>query len=110
MNSYVLLGGAIALEVVGTTFMKTSEGFTRLWPSVAAVVSYAVCFYLLSQTLKEIPTGIAYAIWSGCGIVLISLIAWLLHGQKLDLAAIAGIGLIVAGVIVLNLFSKSAAH
>ncbi|MDH2233621.1 EmrE family multidrug efflux SMR transporter [Delftia tsuruhatensis] len=110
MNSYVFLGGAIALEVVGTTFMKTSEGFTRLWPSVAAVVSYAVCFYLLSQTLKEIPTGIAYAIWSGCGIVLISLIAWLLHGQKLDLAAIAGIGLIVAGVIVLNLFSKSAAH
>ncbi len=77
---------------------------------MAAVVSYAVCFYLLSQTLKEIPTGIAYAIWSGCGIVLISLIAWLLHGQKLDLAAIAGIGLIVAGVIVLNLFSKSAAH
>lgn len=110
MNSYVFLGGAIAMEVVGTTFMKTSEGFTRLWPSVAAVVSYAVCFYLLSQTLKEIPTGIAYAIWSGCGIVLISLIAWLLHGQKLDLAAIAGIGLIVAGVIVLNLFSKSAAH
>lgn len=110
MNSYVFLGGAIALEVVGTTFMKTSEGFTRVWPSVAAVVSYAVCFYLLSQTLKEIPTGIAYAIWSGCGIVLISLIAWLLHGQKLDLAAIAGIGLIVAGVIVLNLFSKSAAH
>ena len=110
MNSYIFLGGAIAFEVIGTTLMKTSQGFTRLWPSVAAVASYAVCFFLLSQTLKQIPTGVAYAIWSGCGIVLISLVAWLLHGQKLDVPAMAGIGLIVAGVIVLNLFSKSAAH
>ncbi len=74
------------------------------------VIGYAIAFYLLSLTLKTIPTGIAYAIWSGVGIVLIALLAWLFQGQKLDLPAIAGMGLIIAGVVVMNVFSKAAAH
>ncbi|WP_252357381.1 MULTISPECIES: SMR family transporter, partial [Enterobacteriaceae] len=71
MNTYIFLGGAIVAEVIGTIFMKYSEGFTRLWPSVGTAISYCAAFYLLSQTLENIPTGIAYAIWSGAGIVLI---------------------------------------
>jgi small multidrug resistance pump len=77
MNTYIFLGGAIVAEVIGTIFMKYSEGFTRLWPSVGTAISYCAAFYLLSQTLENIPTGIAYAIWSGAGIVLISLAGWL---------------------------------
>lgn len=107
MNPYVLLGGAIACEVVATTLLKTSNGFSRLWPSVGTVLGYAVSFYLLSLTLRTVPTGIAYAIWSGVGVVLISLAAWAVHGQKLDGAAVAGIALIVSGVLVINLFSKA---
>lgn len=110
MNAYVLLGGAIALEVAATTAMKSSNGFTRLLPSVLCVLGYCISFYLLAQTLKTIPTGVAYAIWSGVGIVLISTIAWLFHGQKLDAGAMIGMALIVAGVIVINVFSQSAAH
>lgn len=110
MNAYVLLGGAIALEVAATTAMKSSNGFTRLMPSVLCVLGYCISFYLLAQTLKTIPTGVAYAIWSGVGIVLISTIAWLFHGQKLDAGAMIGMALIVAGVIVINVFSQSAAH
>lgn len=110
MNAYVLLGGAIALEVAATTAMKSSNGFTRLVPSVLCVLGYCISFYLLAQTLKTIPTGVAYAIWSGVGIVLISTIAWLFHGQKLDAGAMIGMALIVAGVIVINVFSQSAAH
>lgn len=94
MNTYIFLGGAIVAEVIGTTFMKYSEGFTRLWPSVGTAISYCAAFYLLSQTLENIPTGIAYAIWSGAGIVLISLAGWLVSGQKLDWPAIAGMFLI----------------
>ncbi|MEM5587721.1 EmrE family multidrug efflux SMR transporter [Enterobacter hormaechei] len=103
-------GGAIVAEVIGTTFMKYSEGFTRLWPSVGTAISYCAAFYLLSQTLENIPTGIAYAIWSGAGIVLISLAGWLVSGQKLDWPAIAGMFLICVGVLVINIFSKSSAH
>ncbi|MCT6795185.1 EmrE family multidrug efflux SMR transporter [Klebsiella pneumoniae subsp. pneumoniae] len=110
MNTYILLGGAIVAEVIGTTLMKYSEGFTRLWPSVATIVCYSAAFYLLAQTLSNIPTGIAYAIWSGTGIVLISLVGWLVSGQKLDFPAIAGIFLICAGVLVINIFSKSTPH
>jgi small multidrug resistance pump len=107
---YVLLALAIVAEVIGTTAMKQSEGFTKpLW-SVVTFVGYAIAFYCLSLTLKSIPTGIAYAIWSGVGIVLISLAAWLLQGQKLDAPAVAGMGLIIAGVVVMNVFSKAAAH
>lgn len=98
------------MEVIATSAMKSSDGFSKLTPSLVCALGYIVSFYLLSQTLKSIPTGIAYAIWSGVGIVLISLVAWILHGQKLDWGAIAGMLLIVGGVIVINLFSKAAAH
>jgi small multidrug resistance pump len=110
LNSYVFLAGAILAEVIGTTLMKFSDGFTRLWPSVATIVCYCTAFYLLAQTLSTIPTGIAYAIWSGAGIVLISLLGWLVSGQKLDFPAIAGMILICAGVLVINIFSKSSLH
>jgi small multidrug resistance pump len=110
MNTYVFLGAAIVAEVIGTTLMKYSEGFTKLWPSLATIVCYCAAFYLLSQTLSSIPTGVAYAIWSGAGIVLISLVGWLISGQKLDLPAILGMGLICAGVLVINILSKSSAH
>ena len=111
MNAaYVYLGAAIVAEVIATSLLKTSQGFTRLWPSVATVIGYAISFYCLAQTLGSVPTGVAYAIWSGVGIVLISLIAWLVFGQTLDAPALLGLGLIIAGVLVINLFSKSVAH
>lgn len=105
---YLLL--AIVSEVVATSALKSSESFSRLWPSVLTVVGYGVAFYLLSLTLRELPVGIAYAIWSGVGIVLVSLAAVALFGQKLDLPALIGMGLIVAGVIVINVCSKSVVH
>lgn len=105
---YLLL--AIVSEVVATSALKSSESFSRLWPSVLTVVGYGVAFYQLSLTLRELPVGIAYAIWSGVGIVLVSLAAVVLFGQKLDLPALIGMGLIVAGVIVINVCSKSVVH
>ena len=105
---YLLL--AIVSEVVATSALKSSESFSRLWPSVLTVVGYGVAFYLLSLTLREMPVGIAYAIWSGVGIVLVSLAAVVLFGQKLDLPALIGMGLIVAGVSVINVCSKSVVH
>lgn len=108
--NYLYLAIAIMAEVVGTTFMKQSEGFTKLVPSLVCAASYIVAFYLLSLTLKTIPTGVAYAIWSGVGIVLITSAAWIFHGQKLDAAALLGMGLIVSGVVVMNVFSKVSAH
>ncbi|ANK01972.1 emrE [Escherichia coli O25b:H4] len=110
MNPYIYLGGAILAEVIGTTLMKFSEGFTRLWPSVGTIICYCASFWLLAQTLAYIPTGIAYAIWSGVGIVLISLLSWGFFGQRLDLPAIIGMMLICAGVLVINLLSRSAPH
>lgn len=108
--NYLWLAGAILSEVVGTSSLKASEGFTRPLPSAAVVMGYGVAFYCLSQTLKTIPVGIAYAIWSGLGTVLIALVGLVLYKQKLDLAAVAGMTLIVAGVLVMNLLSKSAVH
>jgi small multidrug resistance pump len=108
--NWVYLFVAIAAEVVGTTALKPSAGFTKLGPSVVVVFGYLLAFYFLSRTLDTIPVGIAYAVWSGVGIVLISLIGWLAFKQTLDAAALAGIGLIIAGVVVINLFSKSAVH
>lgn len=99
---------AIAAETVATSAMKSSEGFTRLVPSVIVVIGYGIAFYFLSMTLKEIPIGIAYAIWSGVGIVLISLVGWIMFGQKLDTPAMIGIALIISGVVVMNAFSASA--
>ncbi len=109
-TSYALLGLAILAEVLGTSALKASDGFTRLVPSAITAVCYGVSFYLLSLTLKTIPIGVAYAIWSAVGIVLISTVGWLYYGQRLDAPAIAGLGLIVAGVVVVNLFSKTAGH
>jgi len=107
---YLPLAVAIVSEVIATTAMKQSDGFTRpLW-AVVTVVGYGVAFYFLSLTLKTIPTGVAYAIWSGVGIVLISVAAWAFQGQKLDAAAVIGMALIVAGVVVMNVFSKVSAH
>ena len=110
MSNYWFLGIAIVAEVVATSFLKSAEGFTRLWPSVVVVLGYGVAFLCLSLTLRTIPTGIAYAIWSGAGIVLVSAIAWLWLGQKLDAAALIGMGLIVAGVLVIHLCSSTAGH
>ena len=110
MNAWVTLTLAILAEVVGTSALKASEGFSRLWPSVAVVAGYGVAFYFLSLTLKHIPVGIAYAVWSGAGTVLITVIGVLAFRQKIDLAGVIGIALIVAGVLVLNLLSKSGAH
>lgn len=107
---YLFLFVAIVAEVIGTTFLKLSDGFTRPWPSVVTVAGYGVAFYFLSLTLKTVPTGIAYAIWSGVGIVLISAVAWLFQGQKLDAGAIIGMALIVAGVATLNMFSQTTPH
>jgi small multidrug resistance pump len=101
---------AVVSEVVGTSALKASQGFTRLIPSLIVLAGYAVAFYCLSLTLRTIPVGVAYAIWSGVGIVLVSIAGLILYRQTLDLPAIAGIVLIVAGVLVLCLFSKSQAH
>ncbi|RGP52712.1 hypothetical protein ASB58_18145 [Pseudomonas abyssi] len=110
MNHWVYLISAIVSEVIATSALKASTGFSKPLPSVVVVVGYLVSFYFLSLTLKTIPVGIAYAIWSGVGVVLISIVAWLLYGQKLDLPALIGMGLIISGVMVINLFSNTAGH
>jgi small multidrug resistance pump len=110
MNQWLVLGGAFNAEVVATSALKASDGFSKLIPSLVTVAGYAIAFYLLSLTLRTMPVGIAYAIWAGAGTILIGAVAWIWYGQKLDLAAVIGMALIVSGVIVLNVFSKSAAH
>ena len=110
MNAYVYLALATVAEVIATSALKASEGFTRLGPSLLVAAGYGVAFYFLSLTLKSVPVGVAYAIWSGAGIVLIALIGWLVLKQRLDLPAMLGMALIVAGVAVIQLFSKAAAH
>jgi small multidrug resistance pump len=110
MNAWVTLALAIVAEVIGTSALKASEGFSRLLPSMVVVAGYGVAFYFLSLTLKQIPVGIAYAVWSGAGTVLITVIGVLAFRQKIDLAGMVGIALIVAGVLVLNLLSRSGAH
>lgn len=107
---WVYLGIAIVAEVIATSALKAAEGFTRLWPSLIVVIGYGIAFLFLSLTLRTMPIGIAYAVWSGTGVALITLIAWLFFGQALDGAALLGLGLIVAGVVVLNVFSKSVSH
>lgn len=107
---YAMLLVAIVLEVIGTTALQMSQQFTRLGPTAVMMICYAAAFYCLSVTLRVIPVGIAYAIWSALGIVLISMVGVVLFRQKLDLAAIIGLALIIAGVLVVNLFSKSVSH
>lgn len=109
-TGYIWLAVAIVAEVIGTSALRASEGFTRLAPSLVVVAGYGLAFYCLSMTLKTMPVGIVYAIWSGVGIVLITLVAMVLYRQVPDLAAVAGLSLIVAGVVVLNLFSGMRAH
>lgn len=108
MSPWIYLSVAIASEVIATSALKAAEGFTRLGPSLVVVAGYALAFYFLSLTLKAIPLGVAYAVWSGAGVALIALIGWAWYGQALDAMAIVGIALIVAGVVLLNLFARAA--
>lgn len=110
MHHWVYLSIAVVSEVAATSALKASNGFSRLWPSLVVIVGYGLAFYFLSMTLRTVPVGIIYAIWSGAGVALITLIAWLFMGQHLDGPAIVGLALIVAGVVVLNLFSKAVPH
>ncbi len=110
MNAWLSLAVAILAEVVGTSALKASEGFSRLWPSLLVVAGYSIAFYFLSLTLKQLPVGIAYAVWSGVGTVLVTLIGVIAFQQKIDLAGALGIALIIAGVLVLNLWSRAGAH
>lgn len=106
MNNWVYLGLAIFSEVVATASLKSTEGFTRLVPSIVVLVGYSAAFYFLSLTLDTIPIGVAYAVWSGVGVATITLVSFVLYDQKIDAAGLVGIGLIVAGVVVLRLFSE----
>jgi small multidrug resistance pump len=109
-TNVVYLAVAIVAEVIATSALKASDAFTKPVPLIITAIGYAVAFYFLALTLRSIPVGIAYAIWSGLGIVLISLVGVLWFRQSLDAPAIAGLTLIVAGVIVINVFSNSVAH
>ena len=108
--SYAALGIAIVLEVIATSLLQQSQQFTKPLPTLGVVVFYAGAFYCLSITLKAMPIGIAYAIWSGLGIVLISAVGILAFRQRLDTAALIGLGFIVTGVVIVNVFSKSVSH
>ena len=108
MNKWIYLTLAIFSEVLATASLKSTEGFTKLWPSVLVLVGYSAAFYFLSMTLDSIPIGVAYAIWSGVGVAAITLVSIFFLDQKIDTAGFIGIGLIVAGVIVLRIFSESA--
>ena len=110
MNAYLLLLSAIICEVIATSSLKLSNGFTNLVFSIITVIGYSASFYILSLALKTIPVGIAYAIWSGIGIIIISLIAWVFLKQSLDLAALIGMGFIIFGVVIINLFSNVSGH
>lgn len=108
--SWLYLSIAIIAEVVATTALKASEGFTRLNPSIIVVAGYGLAFFMLAQTLRSIPVGVAYAIWSGVGIVLVSIVGFFLFKQRLDAPALLGIALIIAGVLVMQVFSKTSGH
>lgn len=107
---YVVLFFAVLAETIGTSALQASQQFTRLWPSVVVVVAYGVSFYLLSLALKVMPVGIVYALWSGLGIIFIAIIGFAVFGQRLDAAAVLGLGLIIAGIVVIQLFSNATPH
>jgi len=109
-KTYLILLLAVAAETIGTSALQASQQFSRLLPSVVVVLAYGVSFWLLSLTLKTLPVGVVYALWSGLGIVLIAIIGYLVFGQKLDWPAVLGIAMILAGILVINLFSKTAGH
>ena len=110
MNRYLLLAAAIVAEVVATTALARSAGLTRLGPGLVVVVGYGAAFYLLSLVLQSMPTGVVYGLWSGLGIVLITLVAWIFQRQPLDLPAVVGLALIAGGVLVINLYSEAGGH
>ncbi|SNR68677.1 MULTISPECIES: DMT family transporter [Hymenobacter] len=110
MKNWLILLLAIVSETIATSALKASEGFTRLWPSVIVVIGYGVAFYCMSLTIKVIPVGIAYAIWSGVGILLITLVGVVLYKQVPDAPAILGLLLILSGIVVIQVFSKTASH
>lgn len=110
MSPWIYLSAAIVAEVVATSALKSSAGFSRLAPSLMVVLGYALAFYFLALSLRFIPLGIAYAVWAGTGIVLIALIGWLVYGQTLDAPALIGMGFIIAGVVVIHLFSRTVGH
>jgi small multidrug resistance pump len=110
MEHWLFLLVAILSEVIGTSALKVSDGWSRLGPSIIVVICYSSAFYFLSLTLRAIPVGVAYAVWSGVGMVFIALIGWVIFGQALDGPAIVGLLLIVAGVVILNGFSKTIPH
>ena len=107
---YVYLALSIVAEVIATSSLKASEGFTKLWPSVVVVIGYGVAFHFLALTLKTIPIGVAYAIWAGAGVSIVAIVGWVIFGQKLDAPAIIGMALIMTGVVIMQAFSKSAGH
>ncbi|MFY9204975.1 MAG: SMR family transporter [Yoonia sp.] len=107
---YIILFFAIVTETIGTTALQASNQFSKFWPSVIVVVAYSASFYLMALALKVIPVGIAYAIWSGVGILMIAIIGFAVFGQKLDLPAILGMGLILVGILVIHLFSATSTH
>lgn len=107
---YVYLFLAVLAETIGTSALHASQQFTKLWPSLLVLCAYAISFYLLSLTLKYMPVGIMYALWSGAGILLIALIGWLVFRQALDMPAVIGMVLIVGGIVIIQLFSKTAVH
>lgn len=110
MKSWLFLTIAVTAEVIATSALKSSEGFTKLAPSAVVVIGYGIAFYFLSLVLKSIPVGVAYAVWSGLGVVIITVVAYFLYGQKLDAWGMVGVALIVSGVVVLNLLSKASVH
>ncbi len=110
MNHWLAITIAIIFEVMATTALKASNEFTRLLPSVLVIVGYLTAFYFMTLSMRVLPVGIMYAIWSGIGIVLISILGWVFYRQALDTPAIIGMGLIILGVVVINVFSKSIAH
>lgn len=110
MPHWIYLAIAIIAEVIATSALKASQEFTRLVPTLIVVTGYLTAFYFLTLSLRVIPVGIAYAIWAGLGIVLIAIISWIVYGQKLDLPALLGMGLIISGVLVINLFSNTGGH
>ncbi len=107
MNPWLLLGGSIGLEIVATNLLKLSDGFTKPFPTAGALLIYALSFYLVSIVFRTLPVGLVYAVWSGVGIILTAIVAYFAFGQKLDTPAMLGIGLIISGVLVINLFSAT---
>lgn len=102
---WLYLGAAIVFETIGTTALKASDGMTRLWPALLVVIAYALSFWLLALVLRVLPVGVAYALWSGVGICLIAGIGWVVFGQELDAPALIGMGMIIGGIVIINLFS-----